>query len=107
MIRYGVAMALSALLAGPAFASSEGEKKAASSDSSVALGCPMTYSDFELAIPHVDVNCPEGLSMGSATFCRASVANDAIHVYVFRNDDLQCLLDMKTFDDGAFTLTTH
>lgn len=70
-------------------------------------GCPMTYPVFEHTTPHIEVACPKGLSMGSATFCRASIANDSLHVYSFRNDDLQCLLDVKSYDEGDFDLKAH
>jgi hypothetical protein len=67
--------------------------------------CPLTYSIFELAVPHLDLEeCPAGLARPGA-FCRASVANDLVHVFVFNQDGDQCLLAVKSYKDGEYKLT--
>jgi len=67
--------------------------------------CPMNYAAFEFAVPHLDLdNCPAALAQDGA-FCRASVANDALHVFVFASDGEQCLLSMRSFDEDAITLS--
>ncbi len=68
-------------------------------------GCPLTYSVFELAVPHLDLtDCPAGLARPDA-FCRASTANDSVHVFVFALDGDQCLLAVKSYKDGEYELT--
>lgn len=67
--------------------------------------CPLTYSIFELAIPHLDLaECPTGLAQPGA-FCRASVANDLVHIFVFNQDGDQCLLAVKSYKNGEYKLT--
>jgi hypothetical protein len=40
--------------------------------------CPMTYAEFEFAVPHLDLEaCPADLAREGA-FCRAPVGHDAI-----------------------------
>lgn len=60
--------------------------------------CPLTYNDFELAIPHLDFEqCPKDLAKPDV-FCRVTTANDSVHVFVFENKDKHCLLGMKSYD---------
>jgi hypothetical protein len=65
----------------------------------------MTYSVFEFAVPHLDLkDCPVGLARPGA-FCRATTANDAVHVFVFAQDGDQCLLAVKSYKQGDYELT--
>lgn len=60
--------------------------------------CPLTYNDFELAIPHLDLEqCPKDLAK-PGVFCRVTAANDSVHVFVFADKDKRCLLSMKSYD---------
>jgi hypothetical protein len=60
--------------------------------------CPLTYTDFELAIPHLDLEqCPKDLAK-PGVFCRVTTANDSVHVFVFEAKDKRCLLSMKSYD---------
>jgi hypothetical protein len=60
--------------------------------------CPLTYNDFELAIPHLDLEqCPKDLAK-PGVFCRVTTANDSVHVFVFEAKDKRCLLSMKSYD---------
>lgn len=66
--------------------------------------CPMTYAQYEFAVPHLDLeDCPAALA-GEDRFCRASVAGDRLHVFAFAEDGAQCLLAMESFDEDAFAL---
>ncbi len=66
--------------------------------------CPLAYPAFEFAVPHVDLDaCPEGLQEG-AVFCRASIASDALHVFVFNDDAKQCLVRLVSLDEEAFAI---
>ena len=70
-----------------------------------AADCPMTYAQFEAAVPHVDVEaCPKN-SLGGKPFCRASAGGDQVHVFFFAEDGDQCLLKLQSFDEDAFELT--
>jgi hypothetical protein len=65
--------------------------------------CPFDYSAFELAVPHVDLEtCPEGVEEGHC--CRAAVANDLLHVFVFREDATACLTEVMTLEEGTFEI---
>ena len=60
--------------------------------------CPLTYNDFELAIPHLDLEqCPKDLAK-PGVFCRVTTANDSVHVFVFSHKDKRCMLSMKSYD---------
>jgi hypothetical protein len=66
--------------------------------------CPLTYNDFELAIPHLDLEqCPKALAK-PGVFCRVTTANDSVHVFVFEDKDKRCLLSMKSYDKYEITL---
>jgi hypothetical protein len=60
--------------------------------------CPLTYNDFELAIPHLDLEqCPKDLAK-PGVFCHVTTANDSVPVFVFAGKDQRCLLSMKSYD---------
>jgi hypothetical protein len=66
--------------------------------------CPLTYNDFELAIPHLDLEqCPKELAK-PGVFCRVTTANDSVHVFVFEAKDKRCLLSMKSYDKYEITV---
>jgi hypothetical protein len=74
------------------------------SSAALATPCPMTYGNFQVAIPHVDVeNCPAELA-GKERFCRASIASDQVHVYAFDGEGDKCLLAMKSYEEGQFKI---
>ena len=67
--------------------------------------CPLTYAVFEFAVPHLDLQgCPADLARDGA-FCRASAANDAVHVFVFAQGGEQCLLAVKSYSEGRYELS--
>ncbi len=67
--------------------------------------CPMNYEFFEYAVPHLDLEtCPADLKREDA-FCRASVGNDKVHVYVFRESGSQCLVATKSYGPDDFKLS--
>ncbi|MGF1552448.1 MAG: hypothetical protein ACFBWO_08115 [Paracoccaceae bacterium] len=66
--------------------------------------CPMSYAQFEFAVPHLDVEtCPESLA-GEARFCRVSAGNDVLHVYAFAEDGEQCLIAMTSIEEDGYAL---
>jgi len=65
---------------------------------------PYSYADFEASVPHIDLDtCPEGLAEGDV-FCRISLNNDALHVYVFESGGMQEFVSMHTYYEDAFSL---
>lgn len=72
---------------------------AATSPAPAQNTCPLTYSVFEFAVPHLDLEkCPADLARAGA-FCRVSTANDAVHVFVFADKGEQCLLSVKSYSE--------
>mgnify|MGYP001817225435 FL=1 len=70
----------------------------------VAAACPMTYAQFEAAVPHIDVEeCPEH-ALGQPAFCRASAGGDLVHVFFFDTKGEQCLLKLQSYGEDAFEL---
>jgi len=69
-----------------------------------APACPMTYKQFEAAIPHIDVDdCPAEVA-GKDRFCRGSANGDSIHVFAFDFDGDKCLAALRSYDKNEFTL---
>jgi hypothetical protein len=69
--------------------------------------CPLPYPVFEFAVPHIDLDtCPAEVAAEGA-FCRASIANDALHVFVFAEDGEQCLRDVVSLTEEDFGIMTH
>jgi hypothetical protein len=66
--------------------------------------CALSYEVFEFAVPHLDLEtCPADLARASA-FCRASVGQDAVHVFVFSDEGDRCLVATKSYRGGEFRL---
>ena len=66
--------------------------------------CAMRYEFFEFAVPHLDLEaCPADLARPSA-FCRASVGQDAVHVFLLSDEGDRCLLSTKSYRSGEFRL---
>lgn len=68
------------------------------------LPCPMTYDQFEYAVPHIDLETCPGSLAGEGLFCRAAAGADAIHVFVFALDGDQCLLRVESVEEDRFVL---
>ena len=61
----------------------------------------LNYAAFEEAVPHVDLaDCPEGLA-GEARFCRATLSNDAIHVFAFSEEGELPLIGFASYTAEA------
>lgn len=61
----------------------------------------LTYEMFEAAVPHADLaDCPAGLARDDS-FCRLTLAEGALTVWVFRNSGRQDLLALQSFDPEA------
>ncbi len=58
---------------------------------------PLSYAQFEAAVPHLDLeNCPPSLAQ-EGTFCRATLRHDEIHVFSFREDGEQSMTGFKSY----------
>jgi hypothetical protein len=65
----------------------------------------LTYASFEASVPHIDMDaCPEALATGDM-FCRITMNNDALHVYVFETQGEQLFVSVHTFYEDEFQLT--
>lgn len=64
----------------------------------------LTYDQFEIAVPHVDLeNCPAALA-GKDRFCRATLRNEEIHVFAFADSNESPMIGFKSY--GAQVLET-
>lgn len=72
-----------------------------------ALGngrAPYSYADFEASVPHIDLDaCPEGLAEGDV-FCRVTLNNDALHIYVFEVAGEQPFVSVHSYYEDEFQL---
>jgi hypothetical protein len=63
-----------------------------------------TYADFEASVPHIDLDtCPEGLAEGDV-FCRITMNNDALHIYVFESDGDMSFVSVHSYFEDEFEL---
>ena len=59
---------------------------------------PLTYETFEVSVPHVDLDdCPDSLAKAEV-FCRATLANDQVHVFAFSEAGDAPLVGFASFD---------
>ena len=74
------------------------------SPSVAAQDCVLKYETFEYAVPHIDLEtCPEA-NMDKTAFCRASVGGEQVHLFYFAKDGEQCLLKVRSFEEGRYSL---
>ena len=69
-----------------------------SSFSSATFACEIPYSEFEEAIPHIDiVNCPNNIGISEdAGFCRLVLNGQDAYVYGFKfTEDEACLSKVR------------
>ncbi len=67
---------------------------------------PYSYADFEASVPHIDLEtCPDSVAEGRGdVFCRVSLNNDALHVYVFESGGMQEFVALQSYHEDQFTL---
>ncbi len=72
--------------------------------SAAAQDCVLKYETFEFAVPHIDLEkCPEA-AMAKTAFCRVSVGAEQVHLFYFDNEGDQCLLKVRSFEEGSYSL---
>ncbi|QYX58334.1 hypothetical protein K1T73_08250 [Roseovarius sp. SCSIO 43702] len=65
--------------------------------SAVAAPMALTYDQFEVAVPHLDLEtCPDALA-AEDVFCRATLNHDEIHVFVFERGGDNALVGFGSF----------
>ncbi len=63
-----------------------------------------SYTDFEVSIPHIDLEtCPEGLAEGDV-FCRITMNGDALHIFVFEEEGDRNFVSVHTYYEDEFQL---
>lgn len=63
-----------------------------------------TYAAFEASVPHIDLDeCPAGLAAGDV-FCRITMNNDALHIYIFEAGGDQHFVSVHTYFEDEFEL---
>jgi hypothetical protein len=63
-----------------------------------------SYADFESSVPHIDLDeCPAGMAEGDV-FCRISMNNDALHIFVFEAEGDQHLVAVHSFFEDEFQI---
>jgi hypothetical protein len=76
----------------------------ASTQTAAQSQCVVNYEFFEFAIPHLDLaECPKDVARPGA-FCRVTTSNDNVHVFVFEENNKQCLLAVKSYGDYQISL---
>ena len=64
---------------------------------------PLTYETFELSVVHLDLEtCPEAL-LAEGVLCRATLANDEIHVFAFAESGAMPLLAYRAYPAGPIS----
>jgi hypothetical protein len=65
----------------------------------------LTYPEFEVAVPHIDLSdCPPDLAAGDV-FCRLTLNSDALHVFAFETEGDQTFVAMRSYAEGEFELS--
>jgi hypothetical protein len=65
---------------------------------------PLTYKVFEESVPHIDLDtCPKSLA-NDKRFCRLTMSNDALHVFVFSTEGEQPLVAFKSYTQSQFDI---
>ena len=63
-----------------------------------------TYPLFEGSVNHIDLEeCPEGIAEGDV-FCRATMMNDALHIYVFEAAGDLRFVTVESFNADEFSI---
>lgn len=61
------------------------------------VAAPLTYEQFEVAVPHMDLEaCPQSLAQPE-TFCRATLQHEEIHVFVFSETNDSPMVGFASF----------
>ncbi|MDO5620551.1 MAG: hypothetical protein Q4G24_03680 [Paracoccus sp. (in: a-proteobacteria)] len=66
------------------------------------------YTQFEPSVTHIDLSeCPEGAveNTDKEVFCRLTIGNDALHIYVFEQGGDMPLVAVRSYEEGQFTLS--
>ncbi|WP_449044880.1 hypothetical protein [Paracoccus versutus] len=63
------------------------------------------YEAFEPSVNHIDLEiCPARVT-AKEVFCRATLLNDTVYVYVFEDTDEMKYVEMLAFEAGEYEIT--
>lgn len=69
----------------------------------VAAECALNYEQFEVGVPHTDLEtCPSSIAVDGA-FCRYSLVAETLTVFAF-SEATDCLIKTQVFSDEQFSL---
>ena len=69
-----------------------------------ASACPLSYEQFELGVPHTDMEtCPESIAL-DGVYCRASLNAETVTIFVF-SERTDCIVETRAYAEEAYTLT--
>lgn len=64
----------------------------------------LTYDQFEVSVPHADMEeCPASMNVKNA-FCRLTLHSESFHIFEFSEEGDQPLLAFKTYEEDQFEL---
>ncbi|MEO1495203.1 MAG: hypothetical protein AAFV19_23920 [Pseudomonadota bacterium] len=68
-----------------------------------AAECPLSYEQFEVGVPHTDMEtCPESMAQ-EGTYCRLSLVAETVTIFAFAESN-DCIVATKTYADEDFSL---
>lgn len=65
--------------------------------------CALNYEQFEVGVPHTDLEaCPSSMAEPK-TYCRLSMVAETVTVFAF-SQDTDCIVATRVFSDENYTL---
>ena len=66
--------------------------------------CPLSYEQFEVGVPHTDLEtCPASMA-GDGTYCRLSLVAEVATVFAF-STETDCIQTTQTFFEDGFEVS--
>ena len=70
----------------------------------LAAECALNYEQFEVGVPHTDLEtCPESMA-ADGTYCRLSLVAETVTIFAFA-EATDCLVATRVYSDEEFKLT--
>ncbi len=67
----------------------------------IAETCPLSYDQFEVGVPHTDMEtCPDSMN-AAGSYCRLSVVAEIATVFAFA-DETDCIVATKVYFEDDF-----
>ncbi|MFK7944716.1 MAG: hypothetical protein AB8B85_17655 [Paracoccaceae bacterium] len=72
----------------------------------IAAECALNYEQFEIGVPHTDLEiCPESMAE-AGTYCRLSLVGETVTIFAFA-EATDCLVATRVYSDEEFKLTVN